>query len=448
MMNEKVHIKVYFIGRCPRCNRYNEEVIHDYGVKPYREVEKEMDQTNHEIRNVSCKYCSTSFAPESLIYKETLTGVTLAQVAINYDGVLDSETSRLLKEAHDNRFEHFAKHEDEFWDGFVAYALQNWRNSINELQPHELLAGLHALDIPTNARTATQLRREVLNKVKTTEQKAKFWRSANHDYVYNQLLDIGAMGWHAESDAKQFGQLRTRYAVLNYPMEEVQERLRTDMIGKVVRKDRGDNAFLFKRIAQLSDDFSRLSKKLRDRYHQMQELRVEIDDKNKIIHELRQALRDERANKNIVSRDPDDIRKINELKSLVNELIEVKGEEVEEKKEAVIEETPIETESAQPAEKRSLEGKTIGIIGGNRSEQAEQITECNILTHGGTDQDHEFDALLNESDELVILTKFVSHSAMWKAKAHAITEGKPIHYTKSINLHRILEEIKNINTAP
>ncbi|MBU5266275.1 DUF2325 domain-containing protein [Virgibacillus proomii] len=89
-----------------------------------------------------------------------------------------------------------------------------------------------------------------------------------------------------------------------------------------------------------------------------------------------------------------------------------------------------------------MRGLTIGIIGGNRSEQAEQITECDILTYGGTDQGREFDALLNESDELVILTKFVSHAAMWKAKAHAITEGKPIHYTKSINIHRILDEIK------
>ncbi|WP_077297457.1 DUF2325 domain-containing protein [Virgibacillus pantothenticus] len=446
-MNETVHVKVYFSGRCPRCNRYNEELTYDYGVKPYKDVEKEMDKVNHKVQDMLCKYCSTDFAPESLIYKETLADVKLAQVAINYDNTLDAETSRLLNAAHANRFDFFKQHESEFWDGFVAQALQNWRDSINELQPHELLAGLNALNIPTNGRTANQLKREVLNRVKTTEQKAKFWRSANHDYVYNQLLDIGPMGWDVETEIKQFGQLRTRYAVLNYPMEEVQERLRTDMIGKVVRKDRGDNAFLFKRIAQLSDDFSRLSKKLLDRYHQMQELRAEIDDKNILIHELRQALKNERTNKNIVSRDPDDIRKIHELKSLVNELNEVKGGEKEEPKEVVIEETPIKAESAQPAEKRSLEGKTIGIIGGNRSEQAEQITECNILTHGGNDQDHEFDALLNESDELVILTRFVSHAAMWKAKAHAITEGKPIHYIKSINIHRILDEIKTITTT-
>lgn len=297
MMNKKVHIKVYFVGRCPRCKRHNEELTYDYGIKPYREVEKEMDNVGHSICNITCSHCSTSFPPESLIYKETLADVTLAQVAINYDSTIDPETSRLLKEAHDNRFDHFKKHESEFWDGFVAHALQNWRDSINELQQHELLAGLDALDTPTNARTLNQLRREVLNRVTTTEQKTRFWRAANHDYVYNQLLDIGPMGWHVESEIKQFGRLRTRYVVLNYPMEDVQERLRTEMIGKAVRTDRGDNAFLFKRIAQLSDELSRMSKKLRDRYHQMQELRAEIADKNKTINELRQALRDERGNK-------------------------------------------------------------------------------------------------------------------------------------------------------
>jgi hypothetical protein len=440
-MNETVHVKVYFSGRCPRCNRYNEQLTYDYGIKPYREVEKEMDNVNHKVKDISCKHCSTSFAPKSLIYKETLADVTLAQVAINYDNMLDAETSRLLNAAHANRFDYFKQHESDFWDGFVAHALQNWRDSINELQSHELLAGLNALNIPTNARTATQLRREVLNRIKTTEQKTRFWRSANHDYVYNQLLDIGPWGWDVETEIKQFGQIRTRYAVLNYPMEEVQERLRTDMIGKVVRTDRGDNAFLFKRIAQLSDEINRMSKKLRDRYHQIQELRAEIDDKNKLIHELRQALKNERDNKNIVSRDPDDIRKIQELKSLINELIETKGEEEEEPEKVVIEETPIEIEKADAVEKRSLRGLTIGIIGGSRSEQAEQITECKILTHAGDNFDHKFESLLNESDELVILTRFVSHAAMWRAKVHAITEGKPIHYTKSINLYRILDDI-------
>lgn len=448
MMNKKVHMKVYFVGRCPRCNRHNEELTYDYGLKPYREMEKEMDEVDHQVYDITCKHCSTSFPPEALNYVDALSGKVAVKVPINYDNMLDPETSRLLKDAHANRFDYFKQHESEFWDGFVAHALQHWRDSINELQPHELLAGLSALDVPTNARTATQLKREVLNRVKTTEQKAKFWRSANHDYVYNQLLDIGPMGWDVESDAKQFGQLRTRYVVLNYPMEEAQEPLRTDMIGKVVRKDRGDNAFLFKRIAQLSDDYGRLSKKLRDRYHQMQELRVEIADKNKLIHELRQALRDEREDKNIVSRDPDDIRKIHELKSLVSELIEAKGDREEELKEAVIEETPIEIEKSDIVEKRSLQGLSIGIIGGHRSAQAKEITECKVIAHAGYTLDHEFESLLNESDELVILTRFVSHAAMWAAKAHAIAEGKPVHYTKAINIHRILDELKTSPSTP
>lgn len=43
------------------------------------------------------------------------------------------------------------------------------------------------------------------------------------------MLDIGPMGWDVESEAKRFGLLRTRYVVLNWPMEDIQERLRTDI---------------------------------------------------------------------------------------------------------------------------------------------------------------------------------------------------------------------------
>lgn len=329
MMNKKVHIKVYFTGRCPRCNGYNEVLTHDYGLKPYKDVEKEMDKVNHEIRDITCKSCSTPFPPKTLLYKETLSNTPLTEVAINYDRTHDAETSRLLKEAHANRFDYFKKHEPEFWDGFVANALRNWRDSVNELQQHELLAGLNALNISTNARTVTQLRREVLNKVKTSEQKAKFWRVANHDYVYNQLVDVGVMGWHVESDVKQFGKLRTRYVVINFPMAEVQERLRTEMIGKVVRTDRGDSAFIFRRLSQMTDELNRMSKKMRDRFHQIQELRAEIEDKNKKINELQKLLKVEKENKNIFYRDPNDVRKIHELKNLIKELTSLQQDEGE-----------------------------------------------------------------------------------------------------------------------
>lgn len=256
------------------------------------------------------------------------------------------------------------------------------------------------------------------------------------------MLDIGPMGRDVESEAKRFGLLRTRYVVLNWPMEDIQERLRTDMIAKVVRKDRGDNAFLFSRISQLSDDNNRLLAKLRARHKQIQELRVEIEVKNKKLNELYQSFEKERKNKTVISRDPNDIRKIHELKNLVAELIKEQPKETETEKPAVIEESPIEPEIT-PRKKRNLSGLTIGIIGGERGEQAKEVEECTVLTHEGMTLDNKFYALLNQSDELVILTKFVSHAAMWAAKAHAITEDKPIYYTKSINLYRILDEIKS-----
>lgn len=42
---------------------------------------------------------------------------------------------------------------------------------------------------------------------------------------------------------------------------------------------------------------------------------------------------------------------------------------------------------------------------------------------------------------IVVLTQFVSHVAMWEAKAYAIQNDIPIHFTKGLNIQKILYEI-------
>jgi len=42
---------------------------------------------------------------------------------------------------------------------------------------------------------------------------------------------------------------------------------------------------------------------------------------------------------------------------------------------------------------------------------------------------------------IVVLTQFVSHVAMWEAKAYAIQNDIPIHFIKGLNIQKILYEI-------
>jgi hypothetical protein len=96
---------------------------------------------------------------------------------------------------------------------------------------------------------------------------------------------------------------------------------------------------------------------------------------------------------------------------------------------------------------QSLIGKTVGIIGGMRQEQAQKDYVCHILTHSGERMDPDFYSLLENSDIIVVLTKFVPHIAMWTAKSYAIDQDKPIFFETAINIEKILINIcsKGVN---
>lgn len=436
------HIKVYLEGKCPRCQQYNRSLSHDFGEKPFAIVEKEMDEVNHILHPIACSRCKTEYQPSELVPYETLRNKKMVSFKLNYDSVLSPEESAAREEGHKKRYEIYEESKESFWDAYVAFALQDWRKIVGELNPYELAAGLEAEGIKTKSTTKNQLKKLVDQHIKTTAQKANFWRAANTYYIESHLLEIGAVGWYVEGDLKEFGRLRTRFTVLNFPIAEALESLRTKMIGKVIEPTKGDNAFLFKRITQLTDEIGRLLSKLRDRREQVDRQKVEIEDKNKVINQLRKEVKRAQEDKQIINRDPRDVQKIKELKALIDELInQDQPQELEVERE---EESQTEEEHKQivEVEQRDLSGLTIGVIGGNRAEQAQQVDECEVLTHDGQAIDTDFESLLSNSDEIVVLTRFVSHKAMWAAKAHAITFDKPIFYSKAINLDRIIDDLK------
>lgn len=443
---------VWFRAKCRYCSTMNEKKVYDYGVMIYEEFEKKMDEVKHYIIPFPCRKCSREVKPEMMIYKDELRKLTVSEVVINYGHMVEGEQTIQMEEDHKNRFRIFKEHENEFWEKYTDYALANWRDLINELQDFEFKDAYKTLQIDTSARTVAQYRKDALNRFRTVEEKQSFWRAANEYFIYQHLLDIGPIGWVVEKDVNSFGKKRMRFIILHFPLGESYEGMRTEWIGQVIRKEKGDNEFLFRRIAMLTDELNRTRQKITKYVLQIEELKAEQAKLQEKLSKVYDELREEREHKTVITRDPADIEKIRELKSFVSELLA----ELKEKERLLQELQPAPEESlsvpeleetqvgTEPDTFDALSGKTVAIIGGRRQEQAQKEYPCTVLTHSGEHLDPEFYQTLKQADIIVVLTQFVSHLAMWETKAYALENDIPIHFLKGLNIPRLLAEVGNM----
>lgn len=458
LAGRKVHVEVYTLGVCPSCSNKNRKKIFDYGELPYREFEQQLDTTTQVIDSLSCIKCGYEYPPQEMVYIDQIRNIELARADINYADMRNSEDIQAVQEGHDRRHEVFQENESSFWSEFCQYATDNWRDSVNELNKDEIQAGYTAISIDTPLRTDGQARKDVLNRLKTSEEKASFWKAANHYFIYEHMLDLGPLAWVVNEDSKRFGMHRTRFVILNFPLDQALERERTKYIGQVIKRNKGgDNDFLFLRISQLTQELERVSKRGMDFFQRAEQYKAEMAKHQNRLSEAHKKIRMlESSETEIYTRNPDDIRKIKDLKGFVSELLNElkslrpKAEQVEPI--ALEEEREVSnTEEQDSWDPSCLQGKTIGIIGGTRARAAAEADICCIMTHDGSKQDVDFLMLLKQSDIIVVLTRFVSHASMWEAKAYAIENDKPILFETAINIHRILcnctNELKKKDTA-
>lgn len=449
-----MHVEVFTLGVCPSCNKHNRKKIFDYGKLPYRELEERMDKTNHAIDPLSCDKCGYEFFPQEMVYIDLIRNKEIASADINFADIRDAEDFHAVQEGHDRRHEVFQENEISFWSGFCQYAIENWRDAVNELNKDEIQAGYTALSIETLLRTDGQARKDVHNRLQTSEEKATFWKAANHYFIYEHMLDLGPLAWEVSQDSKRFGMLRTRFVILHFPLDQALERERTKYIGQVIKHNKGgDSDFLFRRISQLTQELERVSKRGKDFFQRAEQYKAEmakLQGRLSEAHEKNRLL--ENSKTEIYTRNPDDIRKIKELKGFVCELLkEVKSlrSSTEESEPITLEEIEGSAEYSEVEEQDSwdpaiLQGRTIGIIGGTRARAAAAEADiCSILTHDGSKQDVDFHMLLKQSDIIVVLTRFVPHESMWEAKAYAIENDKPILFEIAINIPRILQNCMN-----
>ncbi|UOE78394.1 DUF2325 domain-containing protein [Parageobacillus thermoglucosidasius] len=444
-LKQKLHVTVWFKGTCKYCGYTNVKKVYDYGVMTFEEFDRKLDETGHKVEPIACKKCGSESMPERIVYREEMKDIIVSDEAINYGHEIVGEE---VQEAHQKRYEIFDEQKEEFWEKYTDYAVTHWRDMINELVDFEFQEAYQKLGIETNARTVAQYRKDALNRFKTVEEKQRFWREANDYFIHQHLLDVGPLGWALDKDVKYYGQKRMRFIVLHFPLGEALEELRTEWIGQLIKKEKGDNDFLFRRIAMLTDELNRTRQKVTKYVHQVEELKAEQAKLQDKLSEAYEQLRKERENKNIVTRDPADVEKIRELKSFVSELIG----ELKEKDKLVRELQPAQEEVSVPeleeaqvdAEQKILDtlvGKTVAIIGGRRQEQAQKEYPCTVLAHSGEVLNPDFYYTLKQADIIIVLTQFVSHLAMWEAKAYALQNDVPIYFLKGLNIPRLLAEV-------
>lgn len=448
-LDAKLHITVWFRSKCRYCRTITNVKVHDYGVLKYEELDKKLDDTKHYLTPFPCRKCGRKLKPEELIYHDELRNSTIHHSRINYGNMVEGELSEQMEEEQKNRIEIFKEHEAEFWDKYTDYAIANWRDLVNELNDFEFRDAYKSLEIESKARTLAQYRKDALNRFKTIEEKQKFWRAANEYFIYRHLLEIGPLGWVVEKDAKQYGKRRMRFIILHFPIGESFEEMRTEWIGRVIRREKGDNDFLFRRIAMLTDELNRTRQRVTKYVFQIEELKAEkakLEEKLSLAYD---EIRKEKENKTIIHRDPNDVEKILELKSFISELLsELKEKEklireFHDEKE-VITPTPELEETDKVHEQDTIErlsGKTVAIIGGRRQEQAQKEYPCMVLTHSGETLDPEYYQTLKQADIIIVLTQFISHLAMWEAKAYALKSDIPIFFMKGLNIPNLLAEV-------
>jgi len=348
-----------------------------------------------------------------------------------------------LAKAKDN----YQANSEEFWTGYCRFALEKWSSLLKDLTDKEFEFAYLELGFPAplnyGAISVAAWRKDAEKRTRTDEQKLEFWRSTNTYIVEEEFVWAPIAQWPMEEWIRIYGRERITYLALHVPLPEELEPWRTKAISKVIKKKSGETGVLFERIGQLGKELDKQRNRSMVLGSQLSEVRQESAALTEQIGKLKQDNATLQNRPTEVIRDPSDVRKIKSLKGLVAELRAemerlaglLPAEVMINDTSTIIEET--RTETQEPA--IDLSGKTVLVVGWPR----ETVDgECRTIWHDGDSVDAKLQTLTTEADIFVVLTRFISHQAMWWLKEEAIEQDKPIFFVKETNIDRILETVR------
>lgn len=440
-----LEVSIQSAGQCPSCDG----AVFSSQSSPIninlRSLESHIDDLLIMVVDepLVCNECQTSVKKERILIKDLQANKPLAERFID-DLVLlgtlgdHEELQRVLTAAVEHRH-FFHRFEESFWSAYSFVALRKWDVYIEELTRKELWHALQNFypQVPKNIS-----KEKLLSRVKqlglTEEEKGIFWMKANETVIRHYLL-LTVFGWAVKKEIGLLGQNRAQF-IFQYlpiptelkPFYEKHASIFTDKgIHEAVKLQKTiDRQHEF--LKQLQQENGRLTEKLGESYKRISELEQSTAT---ITHEFRSKT---------------DILKIQQLKGLIEELkfeldqIPQHQVEADEQKEGIVlSEEPLHQEEPVSLE-TILQGKSILILGGYRAKQTREENGYIIQTHDARILDPTFYELVRQADVIIVLTRFISHRAMWEAKEYAILEEKPIHFTAFTNIPTILTEIVSL----
>jgi len=458
-----VHVVTHLERRCKRCKINVSVRVQDYGEQTdWESLDAQLDKSLYQIIKVGCPNCGVEEWPEfTVMYnisngkKEQMIKTKIGSEDMPVIGAGDTPYAvahTLEEEAEYNRGlakvkECYQEKSEEFWTNYCSFALEKWQSLLKDLADKEFAYAYNQLELPlpssSSVISVAAWRKDTEKRIKTDEQKLSFWRSANNYIVEEEFVWAPIGQWPMEEWIKIYGRERVTYLTLNIPLPEELEPWRTKALAKVIKKRTGETGVLFERIGQLGRDLDKQRNRSLELSRQLSEARQDNAVLTDQVGKLRQQNVTLRNSPAEVVRDPGDTRKIKSLKGLVVEL----RDEVERLAGLLpaevtipnISDTIEETKEEIQEPTIDLSGKTVLIVGWPK-ESVE--AGCLVLWHDGDGVNVKLQSLTREADIFVVLTRFISHQAMWWLKEEAIEQDKPIIFVRETNIERILEIVK------
>ncbi|WP_338469460.1 hypothetical protein R4Z10_11565 [Niallia sp. XMNu-256] len=386
-----------------------------------------------------CEHCYNVVDKENIIVKNEITGKMINQKPLGELDFLGYHNDQIAhKEIVLAAIEHknyFRDHQESFWNAFSYIASQQWETFIAELTVKELKFILphYISDIPNNA-THEELLLMLKELNLSDHQKNVFWRKVNESLI-DYYLNITVFGWDVAKDREIIGQHRAIFIFKYLPIPEELRFIHNRRINSLVMQSKQLVSDYRKEIDQqkqqiqlLQQENGRLSQKLGEAYHKTITL-------EQASHRL------------TTDRNKSDIIKIKQLKGLIEDLkaeitqltSQLEPNKVESRGVPALTEKALKF--AESYTEKPLSGKNIFIIGGYRSKEVASDLNYIVLTHDARNLDPIFYQYLNQADILIVLTRYISHQAMWEVKEFAILEQKPIFYSTFTNIPTILNKV-------
>jgi len=454
-----MHIVTHLERYCKRCKKNISVRVQDYGECSWEEMDEKLDKSLYQVTKSKCSGCGVEEWPEHIVMYDIsgkkmqeivkkkigsedmpVVGVGDAPYAVSRSPEEESEYNRGLAKAKEN----YLEKAEEFWHGYNAFALEKWASLLKDLTDKEFAFAYAQLGLPLPSSSAVisvaAWRKDAEKLLRTEEQQLAFWREANRYIAEEEFIWSPIDQWPMEEWIKMYGRERVTYLTLNVPLPEELETYRTKALAKVIKKRSGETGVLFMRIGQLGKELDKQRNRSMELSRQLQQERQDSSALTIQVVKLKQEIASLRNKPAEVIRDPGDARKIKSLKGLVVELrAEVERlagllpvKVIIQEPDYIIEETKIEVQ--EPV--INLIGKTVLIVGWPREAVD---AECRILWHDGDSVDVQLKTLTTEADIFVVLTRFISHQAMWWLKAEAVEQDKKILFVRETNADRILD---------